>query len=150
MRDRFYYGFFAGLIAGIPMVLFNLFSYYVLDFAQMRLLDWMSIILYGRLPLNAFDSILAQVVHFGFLGFLGIAFAYYVPLVRSRHYLFKGWVFSLSVFSLLYATTLFFQVPGLEMIQPYTVASNLISSTIFGLTLAEAAKRIVSTEPRSQ
>jgi len=65
----------------------------------------------------------------------------------STHYLFKGWVFSLCVFTFAYAITLFFQVPGLVIIQPYTVASNLLSSSIFGLTLAEATKRIVSDEP---
>ena len=146
MRDRFYWGFIAGLIAGIPMVLFNLFSYYYLRLTEIRHLDWMSIFLYGQLPQNTFDIILAQLVHFGFLALLGITFAYFVPLVSSRHYLFKGWIFSLTIFGIIYAVTLIYQVPGLILIQPYTVTSNLISSSIFGITLAEVTKRIVSTQ----
>lgn len=146
MRDRFYYGFFAGVIAGIPMVLFNLFSYYVLLLASIRYLDWMSVLMYGHFPLNAFDSVLAQIMHFGFLGVLGIAFAYFIPLVTSRHYLFKGWVYSMATFAFIYSIMELFKVPGLVIIEPYTVFSNLISSSIFGLTLAEVTKRLVSTK----
>lgn len=133
------------MLAGIPMVIINLLSFY-LNFARKTYADWMGIILYGRVPLNAFDNVLAQIVHFGFLGVLGIAFAYFIPLVGSSHYLFKGWVFSTIVFALLYAITTIYQMPGLAMVEPYTVASNLISSSIFGLVLAEVTKRMVSTK----
>ena len=146
MRDRFYYGFLAGVIAGIPMVLFNLFSYYVLHLASIRYLDWMSVLMYGNFPLNEFDSVLAQILHFGFLGVLGILFAYFIPLVTSRHYLFKGWLYSMCVLTFTYSLMVLYKVPRLVIIEPYTVFSNLISSSIFGLILAEAIKRIVSTK----
>ncbi|TGE34461.1 hypothetical protein [Desulfosporosinus sp. Sb-LF] len=146
MKDRFYYGFFAGVIAGIPMVIFNLVSYYLLNLARIRYLNWAAVLIYGNFPLNAFDSILAQIVHFGFLGFAGIVFAHFIPLVTSRHYLFKGWVYSMGIFFLTYSVTLIYKVPGLQIIQPYTVLSNLISTSIFGLALAEVSNRIVSTK----
>lgn len=146
MRDRFYYGFIAGVLAGIPMVLFNLFSYYILHFGSLRYLDWMSVLMYGHFPLSTFDTVLAQLIHFGLLGFLGLLFAYFIPLVTSKHYLFKGWVYSMAVFVVLYSLMVLYKVPGLVIVDSNTVLANLISSSIFGLCLAEAIKRLVSTE----
>ncbi|MDP4128490.1 MAG: hypothetical protein Q8912_16360 [Bacillota bacterium] len=69
MRDRMYYGFISGLIAGIAINLWSLLSYYILDFSQIRIFDFASEIMYGRLPLNAFDSLLAWSGQMIFCGF---------------------------------------------------------------------------------
>lgn len=42
--DRFYRGVIAGTVGGIIMNIWDLFSYYVLDFADLRYLDWAAVL----------------------------------------------------------------------------------------------------------
>lgn len=44
IMDRFYRGVIAGTVGGIIMNIWDLFSYYVLDFADLRYLDWAAVL----------------------------------------------------------------------------------------------------------
>ncbi|SDH75951.1 hypothetical protein [Desulfosporosinus hippei] len=148
MKDRMYFGFVVGLIAGIPLSIWTLFSYYVLDFTQTRMFDYASEILFGRLPLNALESIIAWLGQMVFCGFVGIGYAYLIPIVTSRHYLAKGWIYSAFIWFSSYAIATLFKMPDLFYTAPYTVVSNFIGASIYGLVLAEATKRLISTPKR--
>lgn len=146
IRDRMSHGFISGLIASAFQLAFNLTSYYVFHFAQLRLLDTASELIYGRLPLNAYESILAEIAVFFFGGFLGIGFTYLIQHVNSRYHLIKGWIYGLFVWFAIYSVIALFKMPDFRYPAPYTVTSNIISSSIFGLVLAETTKRLVSTK----
>lgn len=142
MKDRTFYGFFAGIIAGVPQTILNLISYYF-DFAQIRLLDWMAIILFGDKPMDSLQTMTALVARIIFAGILGILFAHLMKYLDDDHYLFKGWIFGILDMGLLYGITTLFQVPQLTHMHTYTVLSNLVSSSVYGLLLAESLKRLL-------
>ena len=146
MKDRMYYGFIAGIIAGIAQSAITFFLNFV-KFADKRLFDFTSEILYGRLPLNAYDSILAYIVAIGFSGVLGIGYAYLIPLVSSDHYRFKGVIYSVFVWFAIYTVTALFKLPDLYYTTPYTATTNLIAAIVYGLVLAEVTKRLISSRP---
>lgn len=68
MPDRTFYGFFAGIIAGMIQTTLNLVSYY-LDFVQIRYLDWMAIIIFGNKPMDGLQTIIALVARIFFQAF---------------------------------------------------------------------------------
>ena len=142
MKDRTFYGFFAGIIAGVPQTILNLISYYF-DFAQIRLLDWMAILIFGDKPMDSLQTMTALVARIIFSGILGILFAHLMKYLDDDHYLFKGWIFGLLDMGLLYGTTTLLQVPQLTHMHTYTVLSNLVSSSVYGLLLAESLKRLL-------
>lgn len=146
MNDRFTYGFFSGVIAGIILNILNLISYY-LNIATLRYLDFMAIIIFGNKPMNAFDSILSFIVLLGFNGMIGVIYVYLVPLIGTQNHMFKGLLFGLTVFLITYSITFLFKVEGLIIIPPYTVASNVFGSSIYGLVLAKLYKKNMRVNP---
>ena len=142
MKDRTFYGFFAGIIAGVPQTLLNLLSYYF-DFAQFRLLDWMSIMIFGDKPIDSLQTIIAITARIIFGGILGVFFAHFMKYLNDDHYLFKGWLYGMIDMGFLYILPSLFQVPHLTHMHTYTVISNFFTATIFGLILAEALKRLL-------
>ena len=142
MKDRTYYGFFAGIIAGIPQTIFNLISYYF-NFAQIRYLDWMAIIIFGDKPVDSLQTMIAIAARITFAGILGILFAHLMKYLDDKHYLFKGWIYGITDMGLLYGITSMFQVPQLTHSHTYTVISNIVSSSVYGLVLAESLKHLL-------
>ena len=116
--DRFFRGFLAGLLAGIPMNIWSLFSYHIIGFGQLRLLDWMGIILYGDLPVTFGEQAYALWVQIFGLGCLGVLFAYLIAVTSSWWYVGKAVIYSGVVSFVAYALPLLFQVPDLTAI-PY-------------------------------
>lgn len=62
MKDRLTRGFIAGLFAGIVMNGENYLTFYVLNFADSRYLDWAAALVYGHPPTNIFETAFAQIV----------------------------------------------------------------------------------------
>jgi uncharacterized membrane protein YagU involved in acid resistance len=100
----------------------------------------MAILLYGNKPMNAFDSILALIMHLGFSGILGVIYVYIVPLIGTQNQMLKGLIFGLSVFFIAYSITTLLKTNELTITPPYTVASNIITGSIYGLVLAKLYK----------
>lgn len=142
MKDRTFYGFVSGLIAGISQTILNLISYYI-NFGQTRLFDEMAIILFGNKPIDSIQTITALVARAIFAGILGILFAHLMKYLNGEHYLFKGWVYGISLMGLIYGTTSLFQMPELTYSYTYTVITNFLDASLFGLVLAESLKRLL-------
>jgi len=148
--DRFYRGFFAGIIAGVPMNIWSLFSFHVINLGDLRFLDWIGIILYGELPITFFQQIYSLGSHLFWLGFLGIVFAYLVPHTTSRWYIGKAIIFSGSVGFLTYAIPLLYKVPHLTQHSATTVLSNHLGALIWGWTLGYLMRKFDSTPATNQ
>jgi uncharacterized membrane protein YagU involved in acid resistance len=139
MKDRFTRGFVAGIIAGIPTLVFNMGAFY-LKFATLHWADFMGIFTYGRKPIAFAETLFAIIAVYIFLSFLGIIFAYFILRMSSQNYILKGWVFGLSIWFISYAITILFNVPELAFIPLKTVLSNFIGASIWGISLALALK----------
>ena len=113
------------------------------NFAQIRLLDWMSIIIFGDKPIDNLQTIIALVARIIFAGILGIVFAHLMKYLDSEHYLFKGWIYGVLSMGLLYGITSLLRVPQLTYTHTYTVISNFLGASIYGLVLAESLKRLL-------
>jgi hypothetical protein len=140
MKDKFYYGLIYGSIGGIIMNGFNL-TFYYFDIVSLRYLDWMALMIYGTLPYNTLDGAFALMLQIGLTGFLGILFTYLLPVIGYEHYIVKGLVFSSGSYLFFYSITTLFQVPGLEIIPPYTAMFNFGTVSIFGVILAVLVKQ---------
>lgn len=135
MEDRFTRGFIAGIIAGIAMNVPNYISFYLLDYAKLRFLDYASIALFGHRPLNFTEIVVAQISQIFFAGFLGIIFAYLITGITSRNHLLKGWVFSLFIWFITFAIAIVFRMPDISKPATESVISNSVGATVYGLCL---------------
>jgi len=144
--DRFYRGFVAGVVGGLAMNVWSLFSYYILNFSEQRFLDWASMIIYGSLPTSTFQIVYAQIIQLLWVGLLGIIFALLIPAITSRFYLGKGVIYGLMSGFIIYAITTLFRIPNLVIFSTTTVLSNHIGGIIWGLTMAYVL-RLLDTTP---
>jgi len=141
IRDRYTNGFVAGVIAGTVMSLLNILSF-KLNFAQIRYIDFGAIITLGSQPNTFLEDIIGFSAHIAFTGLLGILFAYIIPIITSKHYLFKGVSFGIFVWFLTYTIPLLFKVPHLSKISASTALSNVITASVYGLILAYTLETI--------
>ena len=84
-----------------------------------------------------------QFTRINFAGILGILLAHLMKYLNDEHYLFKGWVYGISLMRVIYSITSLFQMPELAYTHTYTVVSNFLGASIFGLVLAESLKRLL-------
>ena len=139
LRDRLARGFVAGLIAGVAMnVLSHIF--FNLGWAELRFLDWAGVMIYGYRPETFSEAAFAQLAQLIFVGVLGVIFAYLIPLLTSRNYHLRGWLFSSLIWFSLYGITLLFDVKTTIPLNVGTAVSDLIGASVYGLTLAEVLR----------
>ncbi len=142
MNDRFLNGFIAGFLGGIAMSILNLISFYALNITEMLYLDWASVMIFGYRFATPLEAVIGQAGQLIFSGLTGILFAFLLSLVSSRYYLFKGWLYGLTVWFGSYALTTIFKVTPLIPVKPDTVMSNMVTASVYGLVLAESLRRL--------
>lgn len=148
MKDRVYYGFLAGLLASVFKFIYGWTIDLVLlplGYDITRWHDFAGALLYGFKPILWYEVAFAEASVITFEGFMGICFAYLIKQTTSSHYVFKGWLFGVSIWFLSFAITSLFRAPGLEVISGISTIINAIGASIYGLALAFASKKIVST-----
>jgi len=146
--DRFFRGFIAGVVGGLIMNAWSLFSFHILHFTDRRYLDWASAVLYGHLPSSTFEAVYALIIQILWVGLLGILFAFLVPTITSRGYLLKGLIYGLSIGFLIYAIPTLLQMPELAETPVKTTVSDHIGGFIWGLTMAYTLHRMDTTPLR--
>lgn len=141
MKDTFTSGFSAGLTSGLAAnVLSLLFGF--LQFTTLRYADWTGIIIFGHTPpFSTGEIAFALAANIGFMGVLGIVFAYLIPLMSSANLLLKGWVFSTFLWLLIYAVSTLFKVDGTMSLPLTTAVTNMITASAYGLVLAQSLKK---------
>lgn len=142
VRDRLTRGFAAGLLGGIAMNITNLTSFYILNWTDVRFLDWAAVLLYGHRPANFLETAFALGGQLFFAGLVGIIFAHLLPKVTSGHYLLKGWIYGLFIWFSTFSLAIMFRLPTLATIGFDTASSTLIGASVYGLVLAEAMRRL--------
>ncbi len=140
--DRFIAGWISGLVGGIMMNLWEFISFHLLGFSQHRFVDWTSIAMYGRLPQNAFEVILALVFHILFTGFLGGIFALVLSYIGSEYPVMKGVIYATILTFAFFAVPTFLQHPILSQTPAVTVVSNHIGAIIWGVSMARTLHRL--------
>jgi len=135
--DRFTIGFLANIPAWLLM---NLWSYaaYEIKFSDLRFVDWVSVIIYGKLPTSYAEQIVALGVHLIFTGFLAIIFTFLILEITSQRLWFKGIVYALIVGLFTHAIPVLFRTPHLTLTPLNTTLTDYLGGLIWGVTLAYA------------
>ncbi len=147
MKDKLTNGFIQGLIAGIVSSIADLIMVNWLKFGDIRFLDYAGTHIYGFKPETFGEQIFAQLVQFIFTGLLGIIFVYLIDKVKQRNILFKGLIYGITVWFLIFNITILFKLEPLDQISFVCALENFIASLIFGAVIAIAyavlSKKIV-------
>jgi hypothetical protein len=137
MKDKFMRGMIAGVLAGVVCNAFSYFSFHVLRFAALRYVDFASVVIYGRKLQQPLALVMAQLFQLGFSGFLGVLYAYLLPLMSTQYYRSKGIFYGVAVWGISYGVAHLYKLPELTITPVNTAISNNISAFIFGWVLAE-------------
>lgn len=143
---RFKTGLFTGMVGGLIMNIWTLFSYHILHFTDLRFLGGADILFFGRLPGSLQEtiySLLTQVLW----GVLGIVFGYLMPIVPSRNYLPRGAFYGFITGSVVFAIPIAFGITNISSWTFKTMLSHLIGGTLWGIVLAQTL-RWLNISPR--
>lgn len=134
--DSCFRGMVSGIIGGIVMDLWGFLSKDLLRFATRNYIDWTSVILYGYLPHNMPESLLALITHFLWTGFLGIVFAYILPKLTTEGSRIKGAYFGFIIGFFLYGIAILLRMPFFQVIPFPTSAGNAVGGLLWGIVTA--------------
>lgn len=110
---------------------------WLIGFSEVPFWQWASIIILGEPDIQGIGQhVIGLIGHLVFTGILGILFAYFLPAVSSRLYLFKGWLFGVTIWFIIYSVSHLFEVEGTFPIELRTATSNVIGASIWGVVLA--------------
>lgn len=135
IEDRFTRGFISGFIANLCLLIWDFFSYYVIRFTDLRLLDFAGQLLNGHPPKALPDLIFAQVSQILFASTMGSVFAYVIRYVEDRNLALKSCLFSLGIWFVTYAVFSLAQVPLQEKVGWQTSFSDFFGAAIYGVVL---------------
>lgn len=138
--DRFFRGFVAGIIGGVVMNVWDLFSHDIIHFTKLRYLDWTGVILYGHLPQNLWEIVYALILQLVWVGVLGVIFAFLIPQVTSRGYLIKAVIYALIVGFIIYAIPALLRTPFLTVVTFSTTVSNHIGGILWSLVMVQSLR----------
>jgi len=140
LKDRFYYGFISGLLGGIVPFVIN-YGSRTLGLNTLVWADFMGTFVMGRRPEGIIEMIFFIGLQFVFLGLLGAIFALLLPLITSKHHLFKGAIYGATVWFILFTLPYLLQLPDLAEAPFMTVVSHLVSSSLWGIVLSIILKK---------
>lgn len=136
MKDRLTRGFVAGVAAGIVMNIYS-FVVYNLNLTTLPFVHWAGIVVFGHTaPFTPGELILALFAHLVFTGALGMIFIYLIPQVTSKNFIFKGWLFGILTWFIIYGIAHLFKLEGVIPTPLRTAATNFGGASVYGLALA--------------
>ena len=137
MKDRFIIGFTAGMIGGISAAIISI-PLYILKLTNLRLLDYSAILILGKEPHGALETIFGLLLHWGFSGILGVLFAYLVnhQIITKRYLWIKGGLFGLSSWFIINVLSTVYKVKRLAIIPVETAIILAITSLFVGIAMA--------------
>lgn len=150
MEDRLLRGFVAGVIGGISA---NMWSFFMgwMELSTLRFVDWTAIMLYGHIaPFTPGEIAFALLIQLGFCAGAGIIFSYLLLFITNQHLYFRGWLFSCSIWVMVYVVTLLFKVEGTIPLPLKTVISNFVGATIYGVVLAQCVKVLMPNPEKAK
>lgn len=133
--DRFYRGFVSGILAAIPLNAWSLFSYYVLNLTDRRMLDWGAVLIFGSAPQVTAHFVFGLLMQLVWSGFRGILFAYLLLLVGREGLIGKFVIFSVIATFMEEVAATALKIPHLAETTTGTVLSTLIGATLWGVLL---------------
>lgn len=133
--DRFFRGFIAGIIGGVPSIIFNNLTKYF-HFSSVRFSDFFAVFIYG-FKTSSLQYVLFSIFgQFIFFGILGSIFAFMLLGISSQGYIIKGWLFGATIWFLTYAVVTLFKLPNFKETLLSTSVSNFIGASIWGIVMA--------------
>jgi hypothetical protein len=146
IKDKFTRGWVSGTLGGFLGGIFSFIPYYM-DISTLRLSDWSAILIFGRVPpFSLADQIYAVIVLAGSIGFIGIIFAFLIPLFKEENIYLKGWIIFLIPWWIIYLLTALAKTEGTLNLSLMTTLSDGIATSIIGLT-AVYSYRLLEPKP---
>ena len=140
LTDRLTRGFLAGVVGGILMDIISYISL-KLNIANFHHTDWPALILFGQQSANTVEVIFAMIIQLIFVGSLGILFTYLLTtLFSSKNHLFKGWLFGVMSWFLIYVIASLAKFPELTPLDTGTAITDFVIASVYGMVLAETIR----------
>lgn len=142
LKDKYFVGFLAGLVAVIPMDVLDYLNYVILKtwgYKHILYADYASAaLLQGHASKNLFEFMSGQLFHIIHCGMVGSLYVFMLYLTREPSNVFKGWLCGALTWFTAFLTGVYFRIELYVQAEMYTVLSDLLTSSLFGIVLAIA------------
>jgi ABC-type branched-subunit amino acid transport system permease subunit len=145
MKDKFMNGFIAGVLANIPVAIFD-FLATRLNLDKLDFTNYVSILAFGEPKPDLWESIFACIVQFMFAGVMGVIFNYFIKEVTEKYYYIKSFIYGAIVWFVIYAVDIFFKIEDKAKIDFKTSVSHYTLSVIWGIAAAWVLKWLEKKE----
>lgn len=142
MDDRLLRGALAGIIAEVACAIINLTSQKLLHLAEVRWVQMLSHLVFGRAMVTPIDTVLGYLLCAALGGGLGIVLArFVVPKPGEGNYYFRALALGVGFMVVSYAIGNVTKTPTMTNIAPGTTITTFTSVTAWGLITADLMRR---------
>lgn len=135
IQDLSIRGFVAGVMGSIVEMVFTLMMYYS-GISKYRFMDFAGIITFNHRPDGILEMIIAEASVWIFCGVLAVGFVYLIKAISTRSIIFKGVIYGISSWFLIYGIVTIFRIDGLYPSDFPTSATHLLGGLIYGMSMA--------------
>ena len=147
--NRYPLGLISGFCGGLAATVVNLLLIHIFEFGKVRFMDFAGLFIFGHLPQDFGEHLLAFFAFLGFSATLGVIFIRLISIPPKPYLLVKTIHFGLGIWFFSYAITLLFKVPELEKISLPSAITNLLASTAYGLGMGLVLKWLLKEPQQS-
>lgn len=134
MDDRVTQGFISGIGGALPEMIFTL-TLYGLHLIRFRYMDFAAILAFNHRPKGLFQSIIAEVIVWLFLGLLGAVFSLTTKHIASDNLVLKSALFGTYSWFFIYGIVTLYKVYPFYPILFPTSFAHLIGGLIWGFSM---------------
>lgn len=144
-KNKLSVGFGAGLAAGILMDLFEYISFYLFQLPKIRSIDWVAIVIYGRVPLGVYELAVAQILHLLLTAGWGSLYMYVGSYIRIRNGYLKGWKWAVIIWFVSNTLIAVLKLPRHDEVGLTSMIVYFVFASFYGLILGGITDRFKLT-----
>lgn len=141
-KNRLFGGFVAGLAAGILMDSLEYLTYYLFVLPEMRSVDWVSCLIYGRLSSGLSELVFVQILHLAMTAFWGLLYIYAGSHLSIKSGYWKGWNWAVFIWFISNTIIVLLKLPRHEEIGMASMLMYFVFASCYGLILGGMASKI--------
>ena len=134
-ENRMFGGFTAGLAAGIIMDSLEYIINYLFNVPDIRSIDWVAILIYGRLPSGLYEFVFAQILHLAMTACWGVLYIYGERLISITNGYWKGWVWAVFIWLISNTIIVLLELPRHDEIGMASMLAYFLFASLYGLIL---------------
>lgn len=143
---RYSVGLRAGFAAGVVMDLVEYIVHFTFNLPDIRSVDWVTILIYGRVASNIYELALSQVMHLILTACWGLLYVYVGSYFNIKNPYWKGWNWAVFIWFISNTLIVLLKFPQQTEVRLASTLLYFLFASLYGIILGGITNRFDSSK----